>query len=37
MYGDMALWVRPLDMFVQAVEIDGKELPRFKFLHSNDM
>jgi hypothetical protein len=36
MYGDMALWVRPLAMFVESVEIDGKTMPRFKFLQSID-
>jgi hypothetical protein len=36
MYGDMALWVRPLAMFVESVEIDGKAMPRFKFLQSID-
>lgn len=36
MYGDMALWVRPVDMFVESVEIDGKMVPRFKFLHNSD-
>lgn len=36
MYGDMALWVRPLAMFTESVEIDGEAVPRFKFLHSND-
>jgi hypothetical protein len=36
MYGDMALWVRPLAMFVESVEIDGKATPRFKFLQNID-
>lgn len=26
------LWVRPLAMFCEEVEIDGKKLPRFEFL-----
>lgn len=26
------LWVRPLAMFQEMVEIDGKEVPRFEFL-----
>ena len=25
------LWVRPLDMFLEEVEIDGKIVPRFKY------
>lgn len=31
-YGKDALWVRPLSMFIEEVEIDGKKLPRFKYL-----
>lgn len=26
------LWVRPLDMFLGKVEIDGKKVPRFAYL-----
>ena len=26
------LWVRPLEMFVEEVEIDGKKKPRFEFV-----
>ena len=26
------IWVRPLDMFMENVEIEGKKTPRFKFL-----
>lgn len=26
------LWVRPLKMFIENVTIEGKEIPRFKFL-----
>lgn len=26
------LWVRPLDMFLEKVQVDGKEVPRFKFI-----
>ena len=28
-YGDRGLWVRPLAMFMETVELDGRELPRF--------
>ena len=27
------LWVRPLKMFIETVEVDGKTMPRFEFLH----
>ncbi len=26
------LWVRPLKMFMEEVEIEGKKIPRFEFL-----
>jgi hypothetical protein len=31
-YGDHGLWVRPLEMFLEAVEVDGEMVPRFEFL-----
>jgi len=29
LYGEMGLWVRPLAMFLEAVAVDGKTVPRF--------
>lgn len=29
-YGDFSLWVRPLEMFLETVVIDGREVPRFE-------
>jgi hypothetical protein len=29
LYGEKLIWVRPLKMFVESVEIDGKQIPRF--------
>ena len=29
LYGEGALWVRPLAMFTETVTVDGKEMPRF--------
>lgn len=29
LYGDFGLWVRPLAMFTQLVEFEGKQVPRF--------
>jgi hypothetical protein len=30
-YGDRGLWARPLPMFVELVEADGRQVPRFQF------
>lgn len=32
LYGDHSLWVRPLDMFTESVEINGQTVPRFLFV-----
>lgn len=32
-YGERALWVRPLAMFVENVVIDGRHMPRFARLN----
>jgi hypothetical protein len=32
MYGDENLWVRPFSMFFENVQVDGVEVPRFKFI-----
>ncbi|MFT6222107.1 MAG: hypothetical protein ACJA0C_001515 [Candidatus Endobugula sp.] len=32
LYGDSSLWVRPYDMFVETVLIDGEEKPRFEYI-----
>ncbi|GED23026.1 DUF1653 domain-containing protein [Halomonas halmophila] len=29
LYGDYGLWVRPLAMFMETVEVQGEPLPRF--------
>ncbi len=31
-YGDRSLWVRPLQMFVETVTVDGRTVPRFEYL-----
>ena len=31
-HGDGELWVRPLAMFLETVEIDGRKVPRFRSL-----
>ncbi|PRY69817.1 DUF1653 domain-containing protein [Halomonas ventosae] len=29
LYGDYGLWTRPLDMFLESVEVQGEPVPRF--------
>ncbi|MBL4794825.1 MAG: DUF1653 domain-containing protein [Pseudomonadales bacterium] len=36
LYGDKALWVRPLNMFKETVEVDGKTLHRFQKIESDN-
>lgn len=31
-YGQFGLWVRPKEMFLEKVEVDGQILPRFQFI-----
>ncbi len=31
-FGKDSLWVRPLDMFQEEVEVEGRKLPRFKYI-----
>lgn len=32
LYGERGLWVRPLAMFLESVEIEGRRVPRFAFI-----
>ena len=32
LYGEGGLWVRPLQMFIESVEIEGQTLPRFAYI-----
>lgn len=31
-YGEQGLWVRPLDMFTETVDVAGKSVPRFTLI-----
>ena len=32
LYGEYGVWVRPLTMFIETVEFEGKEIPRFELI-----
>ena len=32
LYGEGGLWVRPLDMFMEEIERDGKHIARFTYI-----
>ena len=34
LYGDFSYWVRPLAMFTEMVEVDGRQLPRFALIEA---
>jgi hypothetical protein len=35
-YGDFSLWVRPVAMFLETIEIDGQPVPRFQYLGGHE-
>lgn len=32
LYGDQNLWVRPIEMFFEKVDVSGNRLPRFEYI-----
>ena len=36
LYGDYSLWVRPLAMFIETVELDGQPVARFEYVEDAD-
>lgn len=32
LYGERGLWVRPLEMFTETLEIQGVDMPRFSYI-----
>ena len=36
LYGDYSLWVRPLAMFNETVELDGQQVARFEYVEDAD-
>lgn len=35
LYAGFGLWVRPAEMFLETVTVDGKRVPRFKFIEEH--
>lgn len=35
-YGEKGLWVRPKQMFLESVTVDGKQVPRFQLIPVED-
>lgn len=31
-YGEGGIWVRPMGMFLETIEVEGKTVPRFRYL-----
>ena len=36
LYGERGLWVRPLEMFWETVDVEGEQVPRFALLSAAD-
>lgn len=34
LYGDYSMWVRPLTMFTETVQLEGHVIPRFKLVQA---
>jgi len=32
LYGDQSMWVRPMVMFLETVQVEGSEVPRFEWV-----
>ncbi|MBD3668218.1 MAG: DUF1653 domain-containing protein [Kangiella sp.] len=32
LYGDFDTWIRPLEMFIESIEVDGKQIKRFELV-----
>lgn len=37
LYGDFGLWVRPMEMFCETIEINGQQQKRFEFIGENNI
>lgn len=37
LYGEMGIWVRPLDIFLGQIEVNGKSVNRFEEIENKDI
>jgi len=37
LYGERSLWVRPLSMFSETIEVDGQIVPRFAYMDTGEV
>lgn len=37
LYGDFGLWVRPTNLFVEQVDLDGRQVSRFQLIEPSDL
>ena len=35
LYGEKKVWVRPVDMWTETVEVNGEKMPRFTYIGEN--
>ncbi len=35
-YGNDSLWVRPFSMFTEIITVNGKEIPRFRYIDKEE-
>ncbi|NCO43951.1 DUF1653 domain-containing protein [Candidatus Berkelbacteria bacterium] len=36
LYAERSLWVRPYEMFIESVKVDGKTIPRFTYVREKE-
>ena len=36
LYGDYSMWIRPLEIFEELIQVDGQEVSRFTFIEPSD-
>ncbi len=36
LYGERGLWIRPIEMFTELVQVGGRSIPRFQWIADQD-